>query len=160
MTKNVVTLLLFFVFLIGLAFYTIHSFPKRKPVKKSPPAVVQAQREEVNFETLKRKSFEEGWGRNPFFRVGEKAPAPMQEEVKTLPSQPSHQKEEQRPALKLEMILMADAKKVAILSGQFVREGDEVGEEIVTRIDSDKVILQKNGKRRTIKLDPFFSFQE
>lgn len=160
MTKNKITLLLFFGLIIGLVFYTINSFPKRKPVKKSPPPVVQAQKEEVNFETLKRKSFEKGWGRNPFFRVGEKAPPPIQEEVKTLPSQPSHQQEGQRPALKLEMILMADAKKVAILSGQFVREGDEVGEEIVARIDSDKVILEKNGKLRTIKLDPFFSFQE
>ena len=162
MTKNKVLLLLLFVgLLIGVASHGIRSFSKSKPVKK-PPAV-REQKEEFKFETLKRKSLEEGWGRNPFFRAEEKAPPPMKEEVKARPSQPppppmpSPQQDEQRPPLKLEMIFMADGQRVAILSDQFVKEGDKVGEEVVVRIDSDKVILQKNGKRRTIKLDPFLS---
>ncbi len=160
MTKNRILLFLFIGLLMGLVIYSLHPFSKGKPVKK-PPAVGE-QKEEVKFETLKRKSLEEGWGRNPFFRAEEKASPPMKEEVKTtLPSQPlplprpSPQKEEQRPPLKLEMIFMVDTKKVAILSGQFVKEGDKVGEEVVARINSDRVILQKNKSRRTIKLDPF-----
>ncbi len=160
MTKNRVFLLLLVGLLLGLVIYTLQSFSKGKPVKKSP--VVQEQKEELKFETLKRKSLEEGWGRNPFFRAEEKkAPPPMKEEAKASPSQspppprPSPQQEEPRPPLKLEMIFMADAQRVAILSGQFVKEGDKVGEEVVAKIDSDKVILQKNGKRRMIKLDPF-----
>ena len=164
MTKNRILLFLFIGLLMGLVIYSLHPFSKGKPVKK-PPAVGE-QKEEVKFETLKRKSLEKGWGRNPFFRAEEKAQPPMKamkekEEVKALPSQPPRlppsppRKEEQRPPLKLEMIFMAEAQRVAILSGQFVKEGDKVGEEVVARIDSDKVILQKNGKRRTIKLDPF-----
>ncbi|MDP2969021.1 MAG: hypothetical protein Q8P64_07425 [Deltaproteobacteria bacterium] len=154
MTKNRVFLLLLVGLLTVVFIYRIQSFSKRKPVTKSP--AVQEQKEEFKFETLKRKSLGEDWGRNPFFRAEEKAPPPMKEEVKALPSQPPQQ-QEQRPPLKLEMIFMADAQRVAILSGQFVKEGDKVGEEVVVRIDSDKVILQKNGKRRTIKLDPFSS---
>ncbi len=154
MTKNRILLFLFIGLLTGGVIYNIRYFSKSKPVKK-PPAV-REQKEEFKFETLKRKSLGEGWGRNPFFRAEEKAPPPMKEEVKALPSQPPQQ-QEQRPPLKLEMIFMADAQRVAILSGQFVKEGDKVGEEVVVRIDSDKVILQKNGKRRTIKLDPFLS---
>ena len=46
---------------------------------------------------------------------------------------------------------------MAILGGQLVKEGDKVGEEVVARIDSDKVILKKNANRRTIQLDPFVS---
>ncbi len=162
MTKNRVFLFLLVGLLMGLVIYSLHPFSKGKLVKK-PPAVGE-QKEEVKFETLKRKSLEEGWGRNPFFRAEEKIP-PSIKEAKALPSPPppppppspplTPPPGEQRPPLKLEMIFMVDTKKVAILSGQFVKEGDKVGEEVVARINSDRVILQKNKSRRTIKLDPF-----
>lgn len=164
MTKNRILLFLFIGLLMGLVIYSLHPFSKGKPVKKSP--AVREQKEEVKFETLKRKSLEEGWGRNPFFRAEEKAQPPMKamkEEAKALPSPPPPPPSpaltpppgEQGPPLKLEMIFMVDTKKVAILSGQFVKEGDKVGGEVVARINSDRVILQKNKSRRTIKLDPF-----
>ncbi len=167
MMKNKVLLLLFVGLLMGLVIYSLHPFSKGKPVKK-PPAV-REQKEEVKFETLKRKSLGEGWGRNPFFRAEEKASLPSEKvpspikEAKALPSPPPPPPSppltpppgEQGPPLKLEMIFMVDTKKVAILSGQFVKEGDKVGGEVVARINSDRVILQKNKSRRTIKLDPF-----
>ncbi len=160
MMKNKVLLLLFVGLLMGLVIYSLHPFPKGKPVKKSP--AVREQKEELKFETLKRKSLGEGWGRNPFFRAEDRIP-PSIKEAKALPSPPPPPPSppltpppgEQGPPLKLEMIFMVDTKKVAILSGQFVKEGDKVGGEVVARINSDRVILQKNKSRRTIKLDPF-----
>ncbi len=154
MTKNKVFLLLLVGLLMGVVIYNIQSSSKGKPVTKSP--AVREQKEEFKFETLKRKSLAEGWGRNPFFRAEEKVLPPAKVEAKAMPSQPPPpQQEEKRPPLKLEMIFMANAQRVAILSDRFVKEGDKVGEEVVVRIESDRVILQKNGKRRTIKLDPF-----
>ncbi len=152
--KNKVLLLLFVGLLIGLAIYNIPFSPK-KPVKKSPAVEEQKKAEEnLEFETVKRKHLAEGWGRNPFFRGEERAPLPSEKtpgptrEVKALPLHPI-------PSLKLEMIFTVDAQKVAILGGQYVKEGDKVGEEVVVKINSDKVILKKNGKQRAIKLDPF-----
>jgi len=153
-TKNRVYLVLLAGLLVGVVIYNIQFFSKRKLVTK-PPAV-QEQKEEFKFATLKRKGLAEGWGRDPFFRAEEKVLAPAKVEAKAMPSQPLPQLEG-RPPLKLEMIFTAEGQRVAIVGGQFVKEGDKVGEEVVARIDSDKVILQKDGKRRTIKLDPSFS---
>ncbi len=163
MMKNKVLLLLFVGLLMGLVIYSLHPFPKGKPVKKSP--AVREQKEEVKFETLKRKSLGEGWGRNPFFMVEDKAPVPIKpvpiKEVKAAPAQPTSppklppQEKEKEVPLRLEMLLMIDDKMIAILNGQSVKEGDKVGEEVVAKIDSDRVLLKKNGKQRTIKLDPF-----
>jgi type II secretory pathway component PulC len=156
MTRNKVYLLLFVGLLMGVVIYNIQSFSKRKPVIKAP--AIQEQKEEFEFETLKRKSLVEGWGRNPFFRAEEKVLPPAKVETKAMPSQPpSPPQLEGRPPLKLEMIFGGNAQKAAILGGQFVMEGDKVGEEVVVRIESDRVILKKDGKRRTIKLDPFSS---
>lgn len=156
MTKNRVYLILLAGLLMGVVIYNIQFFSKRKLVAK-PPAV-QEQKEEFKFATLKRKSLAEGWGRNPFFRAEEKVAPTAKVEVKPmLPQSPVPQKLEGRPPLKLEMVFTADAQKAAILGGQFVMEGDKVGEEVVVRIESDRVILKKDGKRRTIKLDPFSS---
>ncbi len=165
MTKNRILLFLFIGLLMGLVIYSLHPFSKGKPVKKSP--AVREQKEEVKFETLKRKSLGEGWGRNPFFMVEDKAPVPIKpvpiKEVKAAPAQPTSppklppQEKEKEVPLRLEMLLMIDDKMIAILNGQSVKEGDKVGEEVVAKIDSDRVILQKNGKRRMIKLDPSFA---
>ena len=62
--------------------------------------------------------------------------------------------------MKLELVLTADNQRVAILSGQFVKEGDRIGDEVVVKIESDMVILKKNVSQRVVKLDSFYnSFQ-
>jgi len=151
MMKNKVLILLLAGLLIGLVTYHIQSPSKGKPTKGSPAVEKKKGAEEsLEFETVKRKHLAEGWGRNPFFRTEERV-----KEVKALPTTPSLQEEVKAPSLKLEMIFTANAQRVAIVSGQSVKEGDKVGEEVVVRIDSDRVILKKDGKQRTVKLDPF-----
>ena len=111
-------------------------------------------REDYKIVTLKRKTFDKGWGRNPFFRPGEKAiPHPVPKQPP--PPMPTVEAEKPLPTLKLEMILTTDGQRRAILSGQFVKEGDLIGEERVARIRSDRVVLEREGEQRTIKLVPF-----
>jgi len=158
MTKNQVAISLFALLLIGTAIYNINLFLKRKAPKKIVQASQQATPEYpeyVEFAILNKKAFDKGWGRNPFFFPGE-------ETVKRAVPEPffpksgfTIKKDETLPPLKLEVIFEVDGRKKAILSGQLVKEGDSIGSEIVDRIGSDGVVLEKNGKQRTIKLDTF-----
>lgn len=155
MTKNQVAIILFAVLLVGLVFYNAHFFTKVKAPRGPLGVEKPATQEDYKFVTLKRRPFNNGWGRNPFYRPGEEKD--MKSSLQPLRPRPSPpvQEEEPLPHLKLEMILEADGTKRALLDGQFVREGDRIGEEIVTKIGSDRVMLKKNGKQRTIRLDSF-----
>jgi len=84
MRRNKVSLLLLLGLLLGLVIYNLQFFSKGKPVKMA--SAMREQKEELKFETLKRKSLEEGWGRNPFFPTEQMAPPPPKEEIRpTLP---------------------------------------------------------------------------
>ena len=168
MTKSrlFIAALLGVVILTGMVLY-IPMLTKGKPPAKNPAQGKEQDKGkgDVKFEVLKRQSLKEGWGRNPFFMVEDKAPVPIKpvpiKEVKAAPAQPTSppklppQEKEKEVPLRLEMLLMIDDKMIAILNGQSVKEGDKVGEEVVAKIDSDRVLLKKNGQQRTIKLDPF-----
>lgn len=165
------------ILIIGMGVFLYAQLASRKATPVKGPATVQTQAQSqasIVFETLKRKSPHEGWGRNPFFRPGEKfmtpekspspgampLPPPPGSTPSPLPVPAAAPKvvplpEEKPPAMKLEMILTVGDEKVAILNGRQVKEGDRLGEEVVFSIEADRVILQKNGKRRTIQLDPF-----
>ena len=153
MTKNQLAILIFVFLIIGLAIYNIHFFTKLKAAKMPLRAEKPMIREDYEIETLKRKAFDKGWGQNPFFRPGEKdTPQP----VPTQPPPPMPMAEEKPlPTFRLEMILASDGQRGAILSGQFVKEGDLIGEERVVIIRSDRVVLEREGRQRTIKLAPF-----
>jgi len=155
MTKNQVVIVLFAVLLVGLGLYNIHFFTKAKAPTRPLGAKKPPTQEDYKYVTLKREPFDKGWGRNPFFRPGEEKKTKPSPQPLTPPPSPPVRQEKPLPPLKLEMILTADGIKRALLDGHLVKEGDRIGGEIVGKIGSDRVMLKRNGKQRTIRLDSF-----
>ncbi|OHB69568.1 MAG: hypothetical protein A2W17_11600 [Planctomycetes bacterium RBG_16_41_13] len=162
--KNKVLLILLAVLMIGAVMYNIKKLSK-KTIKRSPSVASGATAIQENtkltgnteFVTLylKRKDSANGWERNPFY-------LPDEEILRQAPKKEISLQQQQQPPpdLKLELVLTADNQRVAILSGQFVKEGDRIGDEVVVKIESDMVILKKNVSQRVVKLDSFYnSFQ-
>lgn len=148
MKKNGVVLIGLFLLIIGLVMYNVKYFKKKgKPVVK-PINIVEEQKIEhvdVKISTVKLKQPDDTWGRDPFYFSGEETLTSPQEEIS----------QEQPISHKLEMIFMVNNKKTAIVNGKFVKEGDRIGEEVVAKIESDKILLKKNGRQRTIEIDKF-----
>lgn len=160
--KNKILLILLAMLMIGAVIYNIKKLSK-KTIKRSPAvasgaAVIHENTKltgNTEFVTLylKRKDSGNGWERNPFY-------LPDEEILRQAPKKEICLQQQQQPDLKLELVLTADNQRVAILSGQFVKEGDRIGDEVVVKIESDMVILKKNVTQRAVKLDSFYnSFQ-
>lgn len=160
--KNKILLILLAMLMIGAVIYNIKKLSK-KTIKRSPAvasgaAVIHENTKltgNTEFVTLylKRKDSGSGWERNPFY-------LPDEEILRQAPKKEISLQQQQQPDLKLELVLTADNQRVAILSGQFVKEGDRIGDEVVVKIESDMVILKKNVSQRVVKLDSFYnSFQ-
>ena len=155
--KNKIVLILLAMLMIGAVIYNIKKLSK-KTIKRSPAvasgaAVIHENTKltgNTEFVTLylKRKDSGNGWERNPFY-------LPDEEILRQSPKKKISLQQQQQPDLKLELVLTADNQRVAILSGQFVKEGDQIGDEVVVKIESDMVILKKNVSQRVVKLDSF-----
>lgn len=162
--KNKILLIVLAMLMIGAIIYNIKKLSKksikRPPSVASRAAVIQENTKftgNKEFVTLylKRKDSGSGWERNPFY-------LPDEEILRQAPKKETSLQQQQQPPpdLKLELVLTADNQRVAILSGQFVKEGDRIGDEVVVKIESDMVILKKNVSQRVVKLDSFYnSFQ-
>lgn len=160
MTKNRVLLILLAMLMVGAVIYNIKKLSKKTgkilPVSISKPKTIPENAKitgNTEFATLylKRESLASGWDRNPFYLPDEGIPQQSAEKAVPL------SKQQPPTSLKLELVLIADNQRVAILSGQFVKEGDQIGDEVVVKIESDMVILKKNVTQRTIKLDSFYN---
>lgn len=159
--KNKIVLILLAALIAGAVIYNIKKLSK-KPIKRPTAVAVGAAAIQENtrfagntdFITvyLKRKDSGKGWERNPFY-------LPDEEILRQSPKREVSLQQQQQPPpdFKLELVLTADNQRVAILSGQFVREGDQIGDEIVVKIEPDTVILKKNVSQRVVKLDSFYN---
>jgi len=76
------------------------------------------------------------WARNPFI----------------LPVFKEEKKRDGAMAIRLSAIFEKGRDRVAIIDHEVVRKGEMVGDEKVFEIDSDKVILIRNGSKRTLYL--------
>jgi MSHA biogenesis protein MshK len=56
------------------------------------------------------------------------------------------------PSLKLNSILWSESRRVAIVNGKAVLEGEQVADAVVVRIERDKVALRRNGKHIELAL--------
>lgn len=157
MRKSQMAILVFTLLFIGITLYYSGVFSNKrariKRVKRSQSSV----QESAQFVTLDRDPYAEGWGRDPFFLPGEKTREPASVPLPRPKSKPPSPVVVAAPPLKLEMILHMNGVKGAILNGRFFKTGDPVGSEVLVKIGSDGVILEKNGKKRIVKLDPFLN---
>lgn len=70
------------------------------------------------------------------------------------PTQPSqYRPAAKRVSLKLESVLVSDARKVAVINGQVVAEGEMIGGAKVISIGKDNVRLRKSGKTISLTLE-------
>lgn len=84
------------------------------------------------------------WGRNPFLREAEttKEKSPMND------------------ALKVKAIITGRARPVATIDGRTVVVGEMVGEERVVEIRPDAVILEREGRRKVLRVsEPSISIE-
>lgn len=69
------------------------------------------------------------------------------------PTQPAqYRAAAKRVALKLESVLVSSTRKVAVINGQVVAEGETIGGARVVSIAKDKVRLRKSGKTISLTL--------
>lgn len=62
---------------------------------------------------------------------------------------------ESKPSLILQAISERDARPIAIINDQLVKEGDQIGRIRVLKIDADSVdVLLENGRRETVRFAP------
>jgi len=78
--------------------------------------------------------------------------APVHEDKK-VPATVTPEIKPVEPSLKLKAILISDRIRLASIDRSIVTVGDSVNGEKILEIQSDRVILEKEGKKRTILLD-------
>ena len=59
----------------------------------------------------------------------------------------------QRSDLTLQSLLISKQRKRAVINGRRVTEGDRIGGAKVVAISTGGVIIERNGKRRTLKIN-------
>ena len=85
------------------------------------------------------------WGRNPFLTGEEET---------------GKAKSRESDGLQVKAIIVGRPKSVATIDGRTVTVGEKVGEEIVSEIRPDAVVLERDGRRRMIKVsEPAVSVQ-
>lgn len=115
---------------------------------------------EIHAQIKKRPSLIQESRKDPFSLPSGVRPlskeAPVQEDRKSQPITTEIKPVEIKPAetpLKLKAILISDHVRLASIDRSIVTVGDLINSEKVLEIWADRVILEKEGKKRTILLD-------
>ncbi len=110
------------------------------PPQPQTPRPVPFNREEL--EILSRGP----WGRNPFLTPEEEVPLgdPARLPVRTPPG---------FAPLEVRAILISEERRIAMIDGHMVAEGDLIGEERVLEIRPHAVVLGKGKRTRTIEIE-------
>lgn len=111
---------------------------RRTPRPSMPPEEISLKREEL--EALNTGP----WGRNPFLTPQEEAPLPPPERVVEGPSGLA--------PIQVRAILVSEGKRIAMIDGRVVAEGDLIGEEEVLEIRPRAVVLRKGTQTRTVEM--------
>lgn len=143
-------LMCLFVFLLLAAFYTWRpKWSVRSQVTPAPPpsaqkAMAPLPPAQVPSEPEKHSELL-AWGRNPFLTPEEEGKELAPKGATTASLMPSN------PNI-VSAIILQGSRKVATVNNQIVMVGDLLGEEKVLDIKVDRVVLERNGKRREILL--------
>lgn len=107
-------------------------------VKQKAPSPRFLEKQQAQQALLKQD-----WGRNPFAKTDVKPE--IVENVKVQPV-----KEAQ---FALEGIILRGSGKVALINGDFLREGETIQDALVKLIEQKRVVLEKNGKEIVLELE-------
>lgn len=125
--------------LTGKKTVAVASKPSSPPQGAASPALppVSVQSEAVDEHTP--------WGRNPFLTAEEEA---------------GKGKSQASDGLKVKAIIVGRPKSIATIDGRTVTVGEKVGEEVVSEIRPDAVVLERDGRKRMIRVsEPAVSVQ-
>jgi len=103
--------------------------PARQPLAQARPSASAAA-------TRDQSELIDGrgpWGRNPFLTEAETSGP-------------------QADNLKVKAIILGPPRAVAVVEGQTVQVGEKIAGETVAEIRADEVILERDGKRRSVRL--------
>lgn len=94
------------------------------------------------------------WGRNPFLYPEDIDPSKETEEPQTKSSEPSRTKVVTKGSFKLTSIIITNDQKTAIIDQEpfVVRKNDKINGQRVLDIHEDRIIVERNGKRRIVYL--------
>jgi hypothetical protein len=67
---------------------------------------------------------------------------------------PTETREKESTPVRLEGIAVSDGVRAALLGGEVAREGEWVGDIKVVRVEQDRVVLARGGRRWTVQLPP------
>ena len=112
------------------------------PAKTFPSEPVGKGGQQEGAPSMAKPDFDKvkgAWVKNPFI----------------LPQSKEEKKKETAPATRLFAIFEKGKDRVAIIDHEVVRKGDMVGDEIVFEIGKDKVVLTRNGTKRSLSLASF-----
>jgi len=148
----IVSILLF----VGLAVYYLRPWWVRTATQKKSPPMASKPSGRQFLPKGPAQSFAESaaqsepidelspWGRNPFLTEEEEAKA----------------KDWGEEGLQVKTIIVGRAKSVATLDGRAVVAGEKIGGETVWEIHPEGVILEKDGRRRMLRLkEPSISIE-
>lgn len=144
------TLICLFVFLLVAAFYTWRPKWSARPQVTPVPAPSEQQAvaplppAQTLSEPAKRSALLT-WGRNPFLTPEEEAVAQAPKGATTASATPG-------TSNVVSAIILQGTRRVATVNNQIVMVGDVMGEERVLDIKVDRVVLERNGRRREILL--------
>jgi hypothetical protein len=119
------------------------AIPMALPVPPAPEAPAQADREAIS--RAVPVSLPAG-ARNPFLTAGE--------QFGKSGGRPTETRDKESTPVRLEGIAVSDGVRAALLGGEVVREGEWVGDIKVVRVQQDRVVLARGGRRWTVHLPP------
>jgi len=120
--------------LIGRKAITLSAKPS--PPQPAPPGAADSTLPQVSVK-VEAVDAETPWGRNPFLTEAEEA---------------AKGKSGGGEGLQVKAIIVGRPKSVATIDGRTVTVGEMVGEETVREIRPDAVMLEKDGRKRLVKI--------
>lgn len=116
-----------------------------QPAAAPPGGAVPAVALDDPWATGKRLASREGFGRNPFFFPGEETAAAQ-------PAKASPQPQAAPATLVLSGIIQTPGRRLAIINGKAMAEGDQIGAEKILEVRPTEVVLGRGAERRSLSL--------
>ena len=146
---GVIAALLGIVAVISIAMRLMKARQVKANVELVVPQMEQLQRQKMPSQRFLEKQqaqealLKQPWGRSPFAKA----------EVKPDPAGSLKVKPVKEEPFVLEGVILRGSGKVALINGDFLREGEMIEGAVVKSIEQERVILEKNNKEIVLELE-------